>query len=332
MFKANPNFIKALMLTILLATNSAFSKELTLDKDDGSKPDSYYFRQFQDVFQKIKHNYMQVPNRQDLTNEAIDGMLKSLDPYSGYYTGDDLEFFLNHTEGEFGGIGVEITYEHGAIKVITPLDDMPADKAGIKAGDYIVGVNGQLVSNLGFNKSVKEMRGKPGTALSLLVIQEEENQTKEIDLNREIIKITPVKHEIYDDPAGSIAYIRIVAFNNHTGEELKKAFTTIRESLKKEEKEIKGIILDLRNNPGGVLNQAVAVSDYFIKHGTVVSIKGRDANSETSMSAKKHSVKSPNVPLVALINSGTASAAEIVAGALQDHKRGIIVGTTSFGK
>ncbi len=166
------------MQTILLLNfaSSAYAKEEQEEKHQNS----YYFRQFQDVFQRIEKTYIQEPNRQEMTNEAINGMLKSLDPYSGYFTDDDFDFFVNQTDGEFGGIGVEIMPDSGAIKVITPIDDLPAYKAGIRAGDFIVGVNGQLVSNLGFNKAVQEMRGEPGTKLNLLVVKEEENKTNQI--------------------------------------------------------------------------------------------------------------------------------------------------------
>ena len=294
--------------------------------------DSYYFKQFQDVFQIIEKDYMQVPNRQEMTDEAINGMLRSLDPYSGYFTDDDLAFFITHTDGEFGGIGIEIIYDNGAIKIITPIDDLPAYKAGILAGDYIVGVNGQLVSNLGFNKSVKEMRGEPGTKLNLLIVKSDENVTKEIELTREIVKIQPIKYEIEESTTAGIGYVRIVAFNHQTSTELKKAITEITQKLKKNNKELQGIILDVRNNPGGLFDQAVAVCEYFLEHGDIVSVKGRNDKNNATISAGRFVTKGPKVPMVVLINSGTASAAEIVAGALQDHKRAIVVGTTSFGK
>lgn len=296
-------------------------------------PNDYYFKQFQEVFQHIEKDYMQDPKRQEMTDEAINGMLRSLDPYSGYYTGDDLKFFIDQTDGEFGGIGVEIIYDSGAIKVITPIDDLPAHKAGIEAGDYIIGVNGQLVSNMGFNKSVQEMRGKPGTELNLLVVKENDRNTKEITLKREIVKIHPIKFEIEEEEFGGVAYIRIVAFNKQTAQELRKAISDIENKLNEKNKSLKGIIVDVRNNPGGLLDQAVEVCEYFIDHGIIVSTKGRDSKNDAVISSSRFNVeKAPKVPMVVLINSGTASAAEIVAGALKDHKRAIIVGTTTFGK
>ena len=316
---------------ILIIGNIGFAYALE-EKPKDNYPDSYYFKQFQDVFQRIEKDYMQIPNRQEMTDEAINGMLRSLDPYSGYFTDDDLTFFLTQTDGEFGGIGVEIIYDSGAVKVITPIDDLPAYKAGIKAGDFIIGVNGQLVSNLGFNKAVKEMRGEPGSKLNLLVVKEEENITKEIELTREIIKIKPIKYDIEEDDKGGIGYVRIVAFNNYTTSELKKAVSEIENKLKKKKKELRGIILDLRSNPGGLLDEAVAVCEYFLDSGIIVSVKGRDPKNDSTISSGRFVAKAPKVPMVVLINSGTASAAEIVAGALQDHNRAIIIGTTSFGK
>ena len=319
------------VIFLLLGANTALAKIDTKDKEE-KHPDSYYFRQFQEVFQRIEKDYMQEPERQEMTDEAINGMLRSLDPYSGYYTGEDLAFFLDQTDGEFGGIGVEIIYDSGVVKVITPIDDLPAHKAGIGAGDYIIGVNGQLVSNMGFNKSIQEMRGEPGTTLNLLVVKEDDHITKEIELKREIVKIKPIKFEIEEEEFGGVAYIRIVAFNNQTSKELRKAITEIEKTLKKKQKLLKGIVLDVRNNPGGLLDQAVEVCEYFIDHGIIVSTKGRDSKNDTVISAGRFVPKAPKVPMLVMVNSGTASAAEIVAGALQDHNRAIIVGTTSFGK
>ncbi len=318
------------IIFLFVGANVGFAKNKNVQKEKNLN--NYYFRQFQDVFQRIEKDYMQEPKRQEMTDEAINGMLHSLDPYSGYFTDDNLDFFVSQTDGEFGGIGVEIIPDSGAVKVITPIDDLPAHKAEIKAGDYIIGVNGQLVSNMGFNKAIKEMRGNAGTKLNLLVVKEEEHITKEIELIREIVKIKPIKFEVEEDELGGIGYIRIVIFNNQTTPELKKAVIEIEKKLKKKRKKLKGLILDIRNNPGGVLDQAVATSEYFIDHGVVVSTRGRDGKNDTVASAGRFVSKAPKVPMVVIINAGTASAAEIVAGALQDHNRAIILGTISFGK
>ena len=321
-------FLAVQFALLFSVANSAYAKE-----EKGYKhPNNYYFRQFQDVFQRIEKTYIQDPKRQEMTNEAINGMLRSLDPYSGYFTDDDFDFFVNQTDGEFGGIGVEIIPDSGAIKVITPIDGLPAYEAGIRAGDYIVGVNGQLVSNLGFNKAVQEMRGEARTKLNLLVVKEEENKTEEIELKREIVKIKPIKYEIEEEDFGGVGYIRIVAFNHQTSAGLKKSIADIEKQLKTKKKRLKGIILDVRSNPGGLFDEATAVSEYFIDHGVIVSVKGRNSGDDTVTSAGRFVAKAPKVPLVVLINSGTASAAEIVAGALQDHGRAVIVGTTSYGK
>ncbi|WP_316353453.1 S41 family peptidase [Candidatus Trichorickettsia mobilis] len=295
---------------------------------DKQTSNQLYYKQFQEIFERINKDYVQDPDKQKMTDSAINGMLTSLDPHSGYYTDEDLEDFINQTKGEFGGIGVEVMYDNGAIKVISPIDDLPADKAGIKAGDYIVGVNDELVSTIGFNKAVKEMRGEPGTKVKLFVIKNDEVKPQDIELTREIVKIKPIKSHLEE---GGVAYIRIVTFNEHTIQELKKAFKSV-EASSTAAGGIKGIILDLRNNPGGLLDQAIAVSEYFIESGAIVSTKGRTDANNSVLTASKFTAKAPNVPIVILINSGSASASEIVAGALQDYKRAIILGTKSFGK
>ncbi len=288
--------------------------------------DPVYFKQFQSIFERVNKDYVQEPDKQKMIDEAINGMLNSLDPHSGYFTDADLEDFLNQTKGEFGGIGVEVMYDNGAIKVISPIDDLPAYKAGIRAGDYIVGVNDEFVSTLGFNKAVKEMRGEAGTKVKLLVIKGEESKPKDIELIRETVTIKPVKAHLEKN---NIAYIRIATFNEHTISELKKSIKTLKDECKSD---IRGIILDLRNNPGGLLDQAVAVSEYFIDSGVIVTTKGRTSNSNTVFTSSKYAEKAPEVPMIVLINAGSASASEIVAGALKDHRRAIILGTKSFGK
>lgn len=316
------------LITILLASfifcaNITFAEEV---KKKNELSDTAYFKQFQEVFERINRDYVQEPEKQKMTDAAIEGMLTSLDPHSSYFADDDLEDFINETKGEFGGIGVQVQYDKGAIKVISPIDDLPVYKAGIKAGDYIVGVNDEFVSTLGFNKSVKEMRGEPGSRVKLLVITEGEPKPKEIELTREVVTITPVKAHLEKN---NIAYIRIGTFTEHTIAELKKSVKTLKDGSKNA---IKGIILDLRSNPGGLLDQAVAVSEYFIDSGVIVTTKGRTKNSNTVFNSNKYAEKAPLVPMIVLINVGSASAAEIVAGALQDHKRAVILGTKSFGK
>jgi carboxyl-terminal processing protease len=346
-------FIMVCYFTILFALNTIFANEQsTKTKDNISTenisnkesqdtnsdnklkkkiPDQVYYKQFQQVFERINKDYVQDPDRQKMTDAAINGMLMSLDPHSSYFTDEDLEDFISQTKGEFGGIGVEITFDggtlnSGVLKVISPIDDLPADKAGVKAGDYIIAINDELVSTLGFYKAVKEMRGDPGTKVKITIITETDPKPREIELTRAIVKIKPVKAHLEDS---NIGYIRIVTFNEHTIEELRKAFKKLESESKTG---IQGIILDLRNNPGGLLDQGVAVSEFFIDSGIVVTTKGRTGYSNSVLTASKFAQKAPQVPLIVMINSGSASASEIVAGAIQDHKRGLIIGTKSFGK
>ncbi|WP_341786986.1 S41 family peptidase [Rickettsia endosymbiont of Cantharis rufa] len=315
-----------LIIALFFIINSicAFAEEEKEPENKISNQEAY--KQFQEVFERIEKDYVQVPDKQKMIDEAINGMLNSLDPHSSYYTDEDLEDIFTFTKGEFGGIGVEIMYDSGVIKIISPIDDLPAFKAGLKGGDYIVGVNDELVSTLGPNKAIKEMRGTPGTKVKLLIIKEEEVKPQEIELTREIVKIKPIKAHLEKN---NIAYIRITTFNESTISELKAAV----KKLKAESKDnLKGIILDLRNNAGGILDQAIAVSDYFIDSGVIVTTKGRTSSSNSETKANEFSLKAPKVPMIVLINGNSASASEIVAGALQDHKRAIILGTKSFGK
>jgi carboxyl-terminal processing protease len=284
-----------------------------------------YVKKFQAIFELIDRNYVQEPEKEKMLEAALNGMASSLDPHSSYYNKEEFADLDEHLKGEFGGIGIEIIFENNAVKVISPIDDLPADKAGMKPGDAIVAIDDELVSNLGFIKAVKNMRGKPGTKVHLTVIREGENQPIELDLVREIVKVKSVKSNL----DGNVAYIRIAAFNKTTQEELEKAFNTLKAEAKNG---ISGIILDMRNNPGGLLEQAIAVTNFFIDEGVIVSTKGRTPSSSSIERASSMGPKAPKVPVVALINSGTASAPEIVAGALQDYGRAIIMGTKSFGK
>ena len=307
--------ILAFLLLISASTQAAFQKESNMK----------YYKRFQEVFERIERDYVKEPSKQKLLDSAIEGMVSSLDPHSGYFSDADLEYFVSNTKGEFGGIGVEILYESGAIKVISPIDDLSAYKAGIKAGDYIVRVNNELVSNLGFNKSLVELRGAPGTKVQVTVIRDGETKPLEFELTREIVKIKAVKSKLDNN----IAYVRVTNFSEKATEELKKALKSL---VEQSNGKAEGIILDLRNNPGGILEQAVSVSDYFMKDGVIVSTKGRTLNSEIIFSADPTSEKAPDVPIVVLINGGSASASEIVAGALQDSRRAILLGTKSYGK
>ncbi|MDF2965408.1 MAG: tail-specific protease [Rickettsiaceae bacterium] len=284
-----------------------------------------YLRKFQAVFEMIDKYYVHEPDKEKMLEAALNGMASSLDPHSSYYNKEEYADLDEHLKGEFGGIGIEVVYENNVVKVVSPIDDLPADRAGIKPGDSIVAINDELVPNLGFTKAVKNMRGKPGTKVHLTIIREGENQPIELDLVREIVKLKSVKYSLDSD----VAYIRIAAFNKTTKDELEKAFISLKQEATSG---LNGIILDMRNNPGGLLDQAVAVTNFFIDEGVIVSTKGRNSSSNSVEKASQFGPKAPKVPVVALINSGTASAPEIVAGALQDYGRAIIMGTKSFGK
>lgn len=304
---------------ILLTTQIACAAE-----NNKAENNENYLEQFNNIFEKINKEHVQKPEQQKMIDAALNGMLTSLDPHSYYFTDDELQDFINQTEGQFGGLGVEIIYEEGAIKVISPIDDLPAHKAGIKSGDYIISVEGQSIKSLGFNKAIKNMRGDAGTKVKIEIFREGAPAPQEFELIREIVKIKAVKFKIDNN----IAYVRISTFNENTISELKKTFNELRQT----NPHLDGIILDLRNNPGGLLDQAIKVSEYFIESGMIVETKGRLPSNNLSFSANVFAQKAPKVNMIVLINSGSASASEIVAGALQDYSRAIILGTKSFGK
>jgi carboxyl-terminal processing protease len=284
-----------------------------------------YIKQFKDVFEIIEKKYVQAPDKQKMADGAIRGMLKSLDPYSTFFVDDDLEDFMKEFEGEFGGIGVEIFPDKTGLKIISPIDDLPASKAGIKAGDIIVGVDDYDVGNEVYDKSIKKIRGAIGTKVKITIYRAGEKDLIEFNLTREAVKIHQVKIKIDND----LAYIRIGSFSKNTFSSLIEEMQKINAQLKKP---IKGIILDLRNNPGGLLDQAIKVSSYFIQQGVIVSVKSRDPSQNNVFVSEQLIQRAPKVNMVVLINEGSASASEIVAGALQDHKRAIVLGTKSFGK
>ena len=282
-------------------------------------------RTFAEVMDRIKAAYVEPVDDKTLLENAIKGMLGNLDPHSAYLEPEAFAELQESTSGEFGGLGVEVGQEDGFLKVVSPIDDTPAAEAGIQAGDFIIKIDGQPTKGLSMMEAVEKMRGKPGTVIILTLIREG-GQPFDVELKRAIIKTKSVKSQLLE---GDYGYIRISQFQVNTGEEVGKALA----SLKKDNggKKLGGLVLDLRNNPGGVLQAAVEVSDHFLTKGLIVYTKGRIANSELRFSADKADA-SEGVPLVVLINGGSASASEIVAGALQDHKRGILMGTDSFGK
>lgn len=280
-------------------------------------------RNFTEIFERIRSAYVEEIDDKTLFDYAIKGMLTSLDPHSAYLQEEAFTDLRETTSGKFGGLGIEVGMENGLIRVITPIDDTPAEKAGIRAGDFIVTLDDEPIMGLTLSEAVERMRGEPGSKISLEVRRGEENELLSFTLERAEIKVASVRTEMM---SGDIGYVRITQFQEHTGAELKKA-------LQKwtEDGQLNGLILDLRNNPGGVLDAAVDVVDAFISSGVIVYTKGRNPQSELSFDATSDTVAG-DIPVVVLINGGSASASEIVAGALQDHKRAVIVGTQSFGK
>ena len=281
-------------------------------------------RTFTEVLDRIKKAYVEPIDDQTLLENAIKGMLSELDPHSAYLEPDAFKDLHESTHGEFGGLGIEVGMKDGFVEVITPIDDTPAKKAGVEAGDLIIKLDDKLVKGMSLNDAVKIMRGKPGTKIKLTIIREDETKPLEISVTRAVIKVVSVKSKILEEGFG---YIRITQFQINTGKNLEKAVR----SLNKKNTPLKGLVLDLRNNPGGVLDAAVDVTDVFINDGLVVYTKGRIADTEMKFEASENTLL-PNIPLVVLVNGGSASASEIVAGALQDHHRAIIMGTLTFGK
>jgi len=278
---------------------------------------------FTEVFSKVKSDYVEPVDDQKLIEDAIRGMLNGLDPHSAFLNTSEFSDLKIGTTGQFGGLGIEVGMENGFVKVISPIDDTPASRAGVKASDLIIKLDDKSVKGMTLNEAVKVMRGKPNTAIDLTIVREGEPKPLVITITREIIRVKSVKNRMLEPGYG---YVRITNFQSRTTTDLLKAIS----DLQKEER-LKGMVLDLRNNPGGVLNGAVGVSDAFIDNGLIVYTEGRlDDSSHRYLATPGDSLN--GAPLVVLVNGGSASASEIVAGAIQDHKRGIILGTKSFGK
>ncbi|MDO6822693.1 S41 family peptidase [Marinobacter sp. 1_MG-2023] len=282
-------------------------------------------RKFTEVFSRIKAAYVEEVDDTQLLESAIKGMLSDLDPHSTYLAPQDYEKLEESTSGEFGGLGIEVGMENGFIKVIAPIDDTPAQQAGVQAGDLIIKLDEKPVKGMSLEEAVQLMRGKPGTILTLTIMREGENAPVEIDVERDVIKVTSVKSRMIENGYG---YVRLTQFQAETGGQFTKALTELRED---HGGTLDGLVLDLRNNPGGVLQAAVATADALLDEGLIVYTEGRIQSSRLRFSAKDGDIMA-GTPIVVLINGGSASASEILAGALQDHKRAVIMGTQSFGK
>ena len=278
---------------------------------------------FGEVLEKINNEYVDEINQSESMDSAINGLLQSLDPYSSYMSPEILREMQTETSGEFGGLGIEVGMESGVVKVISPIDDTPASKAGIKAGDYIVKINNIQVQGKSLSEAVDLMRGPVGSGIELTVRRRGEKKAIVFNIVREIIQIQSVKADLLDK---NIGYIRLTSFNENSGEQIKKKIKEL-----ENDKKIKAYILDLRNNPGGLLSQAIKISDFFLNDGEIVSTKSRKTSENRRWFAKKGDLTNGKT-LIVLINYGSASASEIVAGALKDHKRAILLGENTYGK
>lgn len=292
---------------------------------EGKGSDYESIELFTDVMAIVKKSYVEEVDTKKLVYGAINGMLASLDPHSSFMPPDTYKELKIDTKGAFGGLGIEITIKDGILTVISPIEDTPAHKAGIKAGDQIFKIDDKFTKDLNINDAVKRMRGPKGTKVILTIMREGFDKPREFPLMRDIIQIKSVRSRLLDNGYG---YVRVAQFQEKTDEDLTKALKTLNDENKGP---LSGLVLDLRNDPGGLLDQAVKVADHFVEDGLIVYTEGREKDSKMQFSARKGG-KEPHYPIVVLINSGSASASEIVAGALQDHKRAIVMGTQSFGK
>jgi len=278
---------------------------------------------FSEVLEKIKNEYVEEIDQAETMDAAINGLLQSLDPYSSYMSPEVFKESQEETSGEFGGLGIEVTMEAGVVKVISPIDDTPAAKAGVKAGDYIVQINGEQVQGKTLMEAVNLMRGPVGTSIEITIRRKNLKKAKIFKIVREIIEVRSV---VSKQIKNKIGYLRLRAFNENSGNQLKKEIVKIEKN-----KKTVGYILDLRNNPGGLLSQAIKISDFFLDNGEIVSTNGRKSKENRKFFAQKGD-KINGKPLIVLINNGSASASEIVAGALQDQKRAVLLGETTYGK
>ncbi len=304
---------------IILFTSFIFNKTINSAEIDVYKKIDL----FGEVLEKISKEYVDEIDQSEGMDSAINGLLQSLDPYSSYMSPETFEIMQTETSGEFGGLGIEVSMESGVVKVISPIDDTPASKAGIKAGDYIVKINNTQVQGKTLSEAVDLMRGIVGSSIELTVRRRGVKKALTFNIKREIIEVQSVRSDLLEK---NIGYIRLTSFNDNSSEQIKKQI----KKLKKNEN-VNSFILDLRNNPGGLLSQAIKISDFFLESGEIVSTKGRKKSENRKWFAKKGDITQGKT-LIVLINYGSASASEIVAGALKDHKRAIILGENSYGK
>ena len=320
MFNKSSIFSVVAFSIALSVCNFAYAKKTSTE---GKQENTYeLLNLFGEVMERAKTSYVEEVEDKKLIESAINGMLVSLDPHSSYLDGKSFKYMNEQTQGKFGGLGIEVTMEQSVVKIVSPIDDTPASRAGLKPGDYITNIDGENVVGMSLNDAVDRMRGKPGTKIKLTIRRINEKPF-DVTLKREEIKIQSVKSDIKAD---DVAYIRITSFSEEVDKNVEKAFKKANK-----DKKIKGIVLDVRNNPGGLLDQAVAVSDLFLDKGEIVSTRSRNPEDTIRYTAKDGDI-AKGLPIVVMINDGSASASEIVAGALQDHKRAVVLGEKSFGK
>lgn len=321
-------YVLVLLFGVLLGSALSLTHNVLADRGEPSGLAALPLTEvktFTEVFGRIKNDYVEDVDDKTLLEGAIRGMLSDLDPHSSFLAEEDFRELQVGTRGEFGGLGIEVGMEDGFVKVVSPIDDTPAERAGVKAGDLIIRLDETPVKGLSLNDAVKVMRGKPGSEITLTIVREGADKPLKIVVVRDIIKVTSVKKKLYDS---GIGYVRITSFQSRTGKSLITSLNKLREENKAP---LSGLVLDLRNNPGGVLNAAVEVSDTFLTKGLIVYTKGRAEDSRLEFKASADDVIN-GAPIVVLVNGGSASASEIVAGALQDHRRAVIMGEKTFGK
>lgn len=317
--------LKLISAFILISFNNVLPAIATTDEKSYETLPIYELRIFTEIFAKIKNDYVEKIDDRTLIEHAIRGMLEGLDPHSSYLDEKSYIELKENTIGKFGGLGIEIGIENGSVKVISPIDDTPAQRAGVKSGDLIIKLNNKIIKGMTLEETIKIMRGEPGSDIVLTIVRKGEKEPLNITITREIITLKSVKGKIISE---NYAYIRISNFQPNTTKDLKQMI----EKLKIENKHhLNGLILDLRNNPGGTLNAAVGVADLFLKNDLIVYTEGRFDDAKLNFKAKPFDILD-KTPIVVLVNNGSASASEIVAGALQDNKRAIIMGNTTFGK
>jgi len=326
MRKADFAFWTFVSMTVLAGATTILNVTKTYSAPTPNSEIYKHLDLFGDVIERVRSDYVEKPDDRQLIEAAINGMLSNLDPHSAYLSAKNFRDMQVQTRGEFGGLGIEVTMENGVVKVVAPIDDTPAAKAGVLSNDLITHLDGEPIVGLTLGQAVEKMRGRVNTPIKLTIVREGRSEPFTITITRSVIRINPVKVRLEGD--GKLGYLKISTFNEQTHANLVKG---VRELKEKAGDSIEGYIIDLRNNPGGLLDQAVSVSDDFLERGAIVLTKGRDL-SETQRSQARPGDITDGKPAVVLVNGGSASASEIVAGAIQDHKRGLVIGTRSFGK